>query len=436
MNHKQDLKFTVIIPTKNRADTLYHSLRTCLAQSYENLEILVSDNFSQDNTREVVEGFQDKRIKYINTNKPLSMTDNWEFALSHVTEGYVTIIGDDDGILLDSVSDAYEALKEWNFPSALAWQRVRYHWDNYLVESKRNQIRLSLGKRLYLRNSKQELRKLSSMVEYDTMILPNLYNSFVKYEIIQEVTRKSNRFFCSYNPDIYSGFAVAAVTDNYLFSEKPFGIAGLSSHSNGIKIFQAQSNDKIQEIALTEQAFPYHHKLVLCTSGYFHIADSLLQAIDHNLLPPDYPISIEQMLKYTVASARFSSPNDYNNIISAVRETAKRNNLEELSKKLISQTPNQPVAEKDLPEYLYEAWSDSVYFRVNPVEVQNVYDAALLIKQLVRLNDYELLGARKLKHKFRSLLSHINKHFLPTKVRLQMRQMFLPLLRRTGIIRG
>ena len=82
--------FTVVIPTRERCDTLEHSLRTCVTQDYDNLEILISDNFSQDRTREVVESFNDKRIRYINTGKRLSMTDNFEFALSHVKpEGYI-----------------------------------------------------------------------------------------------------------------------------------------------------------------------------------------------------------------------------------------------------------------------------------------------------------------------------------------------------------
>ncbi len=75
------MKFTVIIPTRERADTLYYSLKTCVTQDYDDLEILVSDNFSQDNTREVVESFKDPRIRYINTGKRVSMSDNWEFAV-------------------------------------------------------------------------------------------------------------------------------------------------------------------------------------------------------------------------------------------------------------------------------------------------------------------------------------------------------------------
>jgi cellulose synthase/poly-beta-1,6-N-acetylglucosamine synthase-like glycosyltransferase len=63
------IKFNVIIPTRERMDTLRHCLRTVVAQDYDPLNIIVSDNFSQDGTREVVAEFNDPRITYVNTGR-------------------------------------------------------------------------------------------------------------------------------------------------------------------------------------------------------------------------------------------------------------------------------------------------------------------------------------------------------------------------------
>jgi len=76
---------TVIIPTRERADTLETCLQTVVAQTYPNLKIIVSDNCSNDNTKDVVLSFDDKRITYLNTGRRLSMTHNWEFAIRNVT---------------------------------------------------------------------------------------------------------------------------------------------------------------------------------------------------------------------------------------------------------------------------------------------------------------------------------------------------------------
>lgn len=56
---------SVIIPAFNRADTIYRAIKSVLAQKYEELEIIVVDDASTDNTEEVVRGFQDKRVRYL-----------------------------------------------------------------------------------------------------------------------------------------------------------------------------------------------------------------------------------------------------------------------------------------------------------------------------------------------------------------------------------
>src|SRR5947207_15491255 len=100
------MKMTVIIPTRNRANTLRYALLTCTAQAYEDLEIIVSDNCSDDDTEAVVRSVNDPRVRYLKTPQRISMRANFEFALSHVNEGFVGFIGDDDGLLPDAVERA------------------------------------------------------------------------------------------------------------------------------------------------------------------------------------------------------------------------------------------------------------------------------------------------------------------------------------------
>ena len=47
---KEYPRFTVIIPQKDRAEYLIHTLRTCMIQDYPNFEIIVGDDCSEDNT--------------------------------------------------------------------------------------------------------------------------------------------------------------------------------------------------------------------------------------------------------------------------------------------------------------------------------------------------------------------------------------------------
>ncbi len=56
---------SVIIPTYNRAYCIEKSLRSVLEQTYTNIEVIIVDDCSKDNTEEVINNISDERIVYI-----------------------------------------------------------------------------------------------------------------------------------------------------------------------------------------------------------------------------------------------------------------------------------------------------------------------------------------------------------------------------------
>ena len=93
------LKISLIIPTRERSHYLYYALQTALQIKDDNIEIIVSDNFSHDNTSAVVERFTDTLLKYIRTPNRVSMRENFNSAALKSTGDYIIFFGDDDGIL-------------------------------------------------------------------------------------------------------------------------------------------------------------------------------------------------------------------------------------------------------------------------------------------------------------------------------------------------
>lgn len=60
---------SIIIPSFNRASTIKRSIESVLNQSYKELEVIIVDDNSKDNTKEIVESINDSRVRYIRHDK-------------------------------------------------------------------------------------------------------------------------------------------------------------------------------------------------------------------------------------------------------------------------------------------------------------------------------------------------------------------------------
>lgn len=103
---------TIAIPTYNRAQGfLSQALHSAIKQTYSNIEILVSDNCSTDETGLVVENFGDTRIRYYRQKENIGFLANVNFCLEQARGKYFSLLYDDDLIDDDFVECCIRATK-------------------------------------------------------------------------------------------------------------------------------------------------------------------------------------------------------------------------------------------------------------------------------------------------------------------------------------
>jgi glycosyltransferase involved in cell wall biosynthesis len=99
------------ISTYNRADGyLREALQSAVDQTYRNLEIIVSDNCSDDDTPGVVREFQDPRIRFFRQSVNIGANANFNFCLHQARGEYFLLLHDDDRIDPDLVERCMEAV--------------------------------------------------------------------------------------------------------------------------------------------------------------------------------------------------------------------------------------------------------------------------------------------------------------------------------------
>ncbi|WP_413200699.1 glycosyltransferase family 2 protein [Nostoc piscinale] len=94
-NVKQPL-VSVVIPTYNRPDYLKQAIASAVKQTYQHLEIIVSDNCSDESPQGIIESFADSRIRFWRHPENVGMLSNQMNAFKMAQGKYVASLHDDD----------------------------------------------------------------------------------------------------------------------------------------------------------------------------------------------------------------------------------------------------------------------------------------------------------------------------------------------------
>ncbi len=169
-----DVKISIIMPTYNYGHFIGESIQSVLAQTYQNWELIVIDNYSDDNTEEVVSSFDDPRIHYLKFRNNGVIAASRNEGIRQATGQYVGLLDSDDLWAENKLE--------------LVVQYLHAHPETVLLHHRKSSLR---DGKIYhhLPFSKSKLRKREGRI-YESLLQENIIAALtvvVKKEILDEV---------------------------------------------------------------------------------------------------------------------------------------------------------------------------------------------------------------------------------------------------------
>lgn len=112
MNNPNQELVSICIPTYNGEQFIERTIQSVLNQSYKNIEIVICDDGSTDNTVVRAESFNDSRVKIFVNKINLGLTANWNKAIENASGTYVKLLCGDDLLHPQCIEKQVEILQK------------------------------------------------------------------------------------------------------------------------------------------------------------------------------------------------------------------------------------------------------------------------------------------------------------------------------------
>lgn len=221
----QEPFLSVVIPTRNRGHLVVDAIKSVLWQSFDDYELIVSDNCSHDNTAQAIRDTGGDRARYVRPDSVLSMPDHWEFALDHARGRFVTYLCDDDVWVPGALERIAGILNETDSDLAVSLSGI-YNAPNWLDVKLQNTLTLpphtgtvrEIESVATIRRIYSECRVLND--------LPRMLNSFCRRETLQRVRTEAGRIFLLC-PDYSFAAMILTAMPSWLYVDEPLHLQGV-----------------------------------------------------------------------------------------------------------------------------------------------------------------------------------------------------------------
>jgi glycosyltransferase involved in cell wall biosynthesis len=240
------MRFSILLPTRNRLDLLIYAIETVRRQDYNDWEIVVSDNASEQDIASYIRSLNEPRIKYVRTQAFVPVTDNWNNALKNSSGEYIVMLGDDDCLLKGFFRTMNSLIEKFQYPDSIYTNALLYAYPGVMQGYPKGFLQ-PYGYAPFFRNAskpfllnKTTAQKLArDAMHFKMSYTFNMQHSVVKRTFIDRLI-KYGQFFQSPYPDFYATNVILLKAESLVVNPTPVVAIGISPKSFGYYYFNDQ----------------------------------------------------------------------------------------------------------------------------------------------------------------------------------------------------
>lgn len=221
--------FTVVIPAYNAEKYIRRCVDSVLCQSFKDFEVVVVNNYSQDNTEAILRGYTDSRFHYYNEHNHGIIAHSRNFGVSHAKGDWICFLDADDWWGENKLLEVSECIPFYD---------VVYH--KLLLKGTYNSLmHKTIGRRLYKKGNLYEELVINGNIAPTSSIT-------VRKELFLKAGKMSESVDLVGVEDSDCWFRIARLSDKWKFINKSLGCYYIGSNTS-LSIRQIEKEKSLLE---------------------------------------------------------------------------------------------------------------------------------------------------------------------------------------------